>query len=165
MWGYHQNIEDYASKQWAGLVGDYYLRRWKLLSKYMLESIVRGTDLDFDGYEKERFVLESSWGEEHTKYPTSPIGNSIDVAYQMYEKYVTVEDSSFTYRALNNSVMEITDLGLYGYYIQAWTQDINQLRFICDVNPICVGFNSLAIAYNFTGTIAPTSGVTLYLKQ
>ena len=165
MWGYHQNIEDYASKQWAGLVGDYYLRRWKLLSKYMLESIVRGTDLDFDGYEKERFVLESSWGEEHTKYPTSPIGNSIDVAYQMYKKYVTVEDFSISYKVLNNTDMDLTELGLFGYNYQAWTQDINQLWFICDVNPICVGFNSLAIAYNFTGTIAPTSGVTLYLKQ
>ena len=55
-----KNIEDYASKKWAGLVGDYYMRRWKLLIDYMLNSIMKGIELDFDAYEKECFVLESS---------------------------------------------------------------------------------------------------------
>ena len=52
----------------------------------MLESIVKGTELDFDAYEKEQFSLESSWGQEHTKYPTKATGNSLDIAYELYNK-------------------------------------------------------------------------------
>ena len=45
MWGYQQNIEDYASKQWAGLVGDYYRKRWKLLITFILDLIMKDTEL------------------------------------------------------------------------------------------------------------------------
>jgi hypothetical protein len=30
LWGPDGNILDYASKQWAGLVGDYYASRWQV---------------------------------------------------------------------------------------------------------------------------------------
>ena len=164
MWGYQQNIEDYASKQWSGLVGDYYMRRWELLIFFMLDSIVKGTELDFDAYEKERFLLESSWGQEHTNYPTEATGNSLLVAYEMYNKYVSVQDPSVTYKVFPNSTMELSELGLFGYNYVAWTKNVNQLRFLCNINPTCVGFDSLGIGYNFTGPIGSASGVTLYLK-
>ena len=30
MWGPRENIDDYASKPWSGLVSDYYYKRWQL---------------------------------------------------------------------------------------------------------------------------------------
>ena len=165
MWGYDENIEDYASKQWAGLVGDYYMRRWELLITFMLESIMKGTELDFDVYEKKRFSLESSWGQEHTNYPTKPIGNSLDIAYEMYNKYVLVQDTSITYKVFYNTSMDVVGLGLFGYNIVSWTTDVNQLRFLCNINPTCVGFNSVGIGYNSTGPISYSWLITLYLKE
>ena len=165
MWGYQQNIEDYASKQWAGLVGDYYMRRWKLLIDYMLDSIMKGTKLDFDAYEKERFVLESSWGQEHNRYPTKATGNSLEVAYELYNKYVSVRHSSFTYKVLHDTTMELDGLGLYGYNYVSGTKNVNQMKFLCNINPTCVGFSSVGIGYNSTGPISHTSGLTLYLKE
>jgi len=41
MWG-KGNIEDYASKEWAGLVGDYYLTRWKMFTSYVLDVVQSG---------------------------------------------------------------------------------------------------------------------------
>ena len=165
MWGYQQNIEDYASKQWAGLVGDYYMRRWKLLIAFMLDSIMKGTELDFDTYEKERFLLESSWGQEHNSYPTKATGNSLQVAYELYNKYVSVRDSSFTYSVFPNTSMELDGLGLFGYNYVSWTTNVNQLKFLCNINPTCVGFNSVGIGYNSTGPITHSPTVTLYLKE
>ena len=114
MWGYQQNIEDYASKQWAGLVGDYYMRRWKLLIAFMMDSIMKGTELDFDAYERERFLLESSWNQEHTNYPTEATGNSLLIAYELYNKYVSVQDSSVTYKVFPNTSMETDGPSLFG---------------------------------------------------
>ena len=165
MWGYQQNIEDYASKQWGGLVGDYYMRRWKLLIEFMLDSIMKGTELDFDAYEKERFLLESSWGQEHTNYPTEATGNSLLIAYELYNKYVSVQDSSVTYKVFPNTSMELDGLGLFGYNYVAWTNNVNQLKFLCNINPTCVGFNSVGIGYNSTGPITSAWTVTLYLKE
>ena len=165
MWGYQQNIEDYASKQWAGLVGDYYQRRWTLLITFMLDSIMKDTKLDFDAYEKERFLLESSWGQEHNDYPTEATGNSLQVAHELYNKYVSVQDSSVIYKSFPNSTMEVDGLDLFGYNIVSWTTNVNQLRFLCNINPTCVGFNSIGMGYNSTGPITQLLTVTLYLKQ
>ena len=165
MWGYQQNIEDYASKQWAGLVGDYYQRRWKLLITFMLDSILKDTELDFDAYEKKRFLLESSWDQEHNDYPTKATGNSLQVAYELYNKYVSVQNSSVIYKSFPNSTMEVDGLGLFGYNFVSWTTDVNQLRFLCNINPTCVGFNSVGMGYNSTGPITQSWPITLYLKQ
>lgn len=166
MWGYQQNIEDYASKQWGGLVGDYYMRRWKLLIVFMLNSIIKGTELDFDAYEKERFLLESSWGQEHTNYPAEATGNSLLISYELYNKYINVQDSLVAYKVFPNTSMELVDgPGLFGYNYVSWTTNVNQLRFLCNINPTCVGFDSVGIGYNYTGPITSSWSVTLYLKE
>lgn len=38
LWGPRGEIEDYASKQWAGLLGTYYLRRWEKFVDYLVET-------------------------------------------------------------------------------------------------------------------------------
>ena len=46
-----------------------------------------------------------------------------------------------------------------------WTQDVDQLMFVCDVDPLCIGFNTngfLKVADEGRYTI---SGVDLYLKK
>ncbi|GJJ10855.1 hypothetical protein Clacol_005083 [Clathrus columnatus] len=35
LWGPNDEVDDYASKQWAGLVGTYYLPRWHLFAEYL----------------------------------------------------------------------------------------------------------------------------------
>ncbi|KIJ26773.1 glycoside hydrolase family 89 protein [Sphaerobolus stellatus SS14] len=43
LWGPTGQINDYASKQWAGLVGTYYLPRWQLFTTYLADIKKNGT--------------------------------------------------------------------------------------------------------------------------
>ena len=53
LWGPDGNINDYAAKNWAGLVGAYYSTRWQLFMDYVSESIESGLPIDMDSYEDE----------------------------------------------------------------------------------------------------------------
>lgn len=167
MWGYHENIEDYASKQWAGLVGDYYMRRWKLFTGLMQACLINGSHLDFNAYENERYVLENEWGMEHKEYRTKPEGKSLDIAFELYEKYISVQGSQVTYKEVEDSEFNVNGrhICLFGANYKPWTRNMNQLRYLCDINPTCVGFTSSGVVYNGTGTIIKSPTVTLYLKQ
>lgn len=167
MWGYHQNIEDYASKQWAGLVGDYYMKRWKLLGGLALACLINGSHLDFKAYENERFVLESEWGMENKKYPMAPTGKSLDIAFNLYEKYVLVQGSQMTYKELPDREFFMIDdyIFLFEADYKPWTRNMNQLMYLCNINPTCVGFTSTGVVYNGTSVIVRAPGVSLYLKQ
>jgi len=164
MWGYHENIEDYASKQWAGLVGDYYMRRWKLFSGLMLACLVNGSHLNFDTYENQRYSLEQEWGMEHTKYPTKPKGQLTEIVYDIYLRYISVQGSQITYKETQDSEMSGKYNYLFGASYKTWTKNVNQLRYLCDINPTCVGFTSTGVAYNATGTIIKSPSVILYTK-
>ncbi|KAK7695253.1 hypothetical protein QCA50_002443 [Cerrena zonata] len=37
LWGPDGEINDYASKQWAGLVGEYYVKRWEMFLDYLVD--------------------------------------------------------------------------------------------------------------------------------
>lgn len=43
LWGPDGEISDYASKQWAGLVGEYYMERWMAFVGYLEDSKTTGT--------------------------------------------------------------------------------------------------------------------------
>ena len=169
MWGYHENIEDYGSKQWAGLVGDYHMRRWKLFTGLMLACLTNGSHLDFDAYENERYALENEWGMERKEYRTKPTGNSLDIAFDLYEKYISVQGSQTTYKEVQNSEFDVSGqhICLFGddCNYKPWTRNMNQLMYLCDINPTCVGFTSSGMVYNGTASVIKSSSVTLYLKQ
>jgi alpha-N-acetylglucosaminidase len=46
LWGPTGEINDYASKQWGGLVGDYYAVRWGAFVEYLVASKQNGTSYD-----------------------------------------------------------------------------------------------------------------------
>ena len=167
MWGYHENIEDYASKQWAGLVGDYYMRRWKLFTEVTLACLTNGSHLDFNAYENERYALENAWGMEHKEYPAKPKGNSLDIAFDLYEKYISVQGSQTTYKEVQDSEFDVNGhyICLFGANYKPWTRNVNQLMYLCDINPTCVGFTSSGVVYNGTSSIIESPTVTLYWKQ
>ena len=53
---------------------------------------------------------------------------------------------------------------LFGEGKKPWTQYEGQLRFLCNVNPLCVGYTSEGFLKNSTVGIQPKAGVTVYLK-
>ena len=83
----HHSIGDYASKQWAGLMRDYYRPRWNVFLTAVCNSKRSDLPIDFaillDQYEK----MEQHWNMINNNYTTTSQGDSLDVAFELYHKY------------------------------------------------------------------------------
>lgn len=89
LWGPNGQILDYARKQWAGVMNDYYKPRWSLFVAKLLESLMTGNRFDQRKYEQEIFVAtEKPFGDARSSYPDRPVGDSIKIAKQLYKYYI-----------------------------------------------------------------------------
>jgi len=153
LWGPDGQINDYASKHWQGLVGDYYFGRWQLFSQYITKAITSGQPCDFNALGRDLFQFSTAWNHASNLYPTKPQNDTLVVSRALLSKY-TVSHSNYTIKPNTDIV---------GNLFQAWTRDINQLQMICDLDNTCIGFNSNGFLKNGTKTQTGTS-TTLYLK-
>ena len=175
MWGPDENINDYASKDWGGLIKDYHYKRWELYLLTILEAVKVGEDVNFITYSDKRKKLEWSWINQTSYYPTSPKGDSVILALSLVAKYSRTDD--FLNR--NYEVMENTDLAgnnLYGEVKNGfflWVKTANQLAFFCEINPKCGGFSILSyqtvvVEFKVKASDHKTvsiQGTTLYLRK
>lgn len=82
-WNPKENVEsgiwDYSNRTWSGLVGDYYLSRWRLF--FEMES-------DPQRFADEVLKLENRWiDDDTTVYPTQPTGNLIQICSDIQETF------------------------------------------------------------------------------
>lgn len=61
LWGPDGEIDDYASKQWAGLVGTYYLDRWQTFVWYLANITQNGTSYDSTALSDELLAIGEAW--------------------------------------------------------------------------------------------------------
>jgi len=94
-------IFDYASRQWAGLLGGFYLERWRKFfafldtqpPTYRDDQLPRGTnrpDNEANAFYREISRWEDNWCLGHETYPTEPRGDAIAVARALREKWSPV---------------------------------------------------------------------------
>ena len=84
-WGYgqaHLELNDYAHREWSGLIGSLYYDRWKIFIDDLSSQLKGQKHIEFD-YSK----LEEDWTKQTNKFPTQTTGNSIEMAKKMFEKY------------------------------------------------------------------------------
>ena len=139
MWGPHENIEDYAGKEWAGLVGTYYVGRWKLFVEAVSDSIKEKKPLNMTEYGDKRFLFEQSWDNQLTSYPSMPTGDTIEVANAILKKYFHDEPTENGYTVMVDRAVEGNEL--YGQPIALWANSTEQFMWFCDLNPDCAGFS------------------------
>ena len=88
LWGPDGNINDYARKAW-GLVQDYYLHRWKYFVELQIKSISDGKEFDSKAYEAAMLSFGQNWSNKTRPiFPTSAVGDTIDIASHLYSKWV-----------------------------------------------------------------------------
>jgi alpha-N-acetylglucosaminidase len=87
LWGATPAIDDYARKEWSGMLNGYYLERWdKFLS-------AAGKALeDKVPFDEERSVRElrrwtARWADQQETYPAQPTGDSVRIARRLWTKY------------------------------------------------------------------------------
>eukprot|EP01064_Diplonema_japonicum_P009889 TRINITY_DN17307_c0_g2_i1.p1 TRINITY_DN17307_c0_g2~~TRINITY_DN17307_c0_g2_i1.p1 ORF type:complete len:722 (+),score=146.96 TRINITY_DN17307_c0_g2_i1:36-2201(+) len=87
LWGPKGEITDYASKQWSGLVKDYYKPRWELYLSTCAQASASGSPFPASTYSTQARALEEAWQHGTQKYPTQPTGNPVTIATGIVNKY------------------------------------------------------------------------------
>jgi alpha-N-acetylglucosaminidase len=158
LWGPDGNINDYAAKQWSGLVSDYHATRWALYWQTMTDAITAETPPDWDAYTAAVIQLGRVWDAGTDVYPTTPVGDAVKIATNLLDKYAT-HAQDYTCHA---------GMGLPSaapVMWTAWTKDSSQLALLCDADPLCMGYSlpDGVLSSNVT-TMVPLTGGTVCQK-
>jgi len=78
---------DYSSKHWSGLIRDYYVPRASMLMEQALKDQAAGLALNQTKVARLHAELAYRWTTAETKYPMSPLGDSLTISRRMFEKY------------------------------------------------------------------------------
>lgn len=87
LWSGTWSINDYARKEWSGLLSAVHLRRWEMLLTHLRRALRTGSDFDAKAYLDDVWALDKSWTEGSESYPAHPTGDSILVARELLRKY------------------------------------------------------------------------------
>ena len=83
-------LHDYASKQWAGLFGDFYKGRWKIFLDEVGSCIENGTSFDTEACDRRIREWEWQWVNSTGGYVAAPYGDTIEIAEELYNKYINI---------------------------------------------------------------------------
>jgi len=100
-------LADYASKEWAGIVKEFYYPRWKIFVDRVVTAVQEGRSLDYKGYLADSLSVESAWQKEATclgggcflqeeavarkdrveKYSVDAVGDTIETAQDLWDRW------------------------------------------------------------------------------
>eukprot|EP01124_Arcella_intermedia_P007631 TRINITY_DN14704_c0_g1_i1.p1 TRINITY_DN14704_c0_g1~~TRINITY_DN14704_c0_g1_i1.p1 ORF type:complete len:811 (-),score=189.15 TRINITY_DN14704_c0_g1_i1:54-2486(-) len=155
LWGPHGEINDYASKPWAGLYGDYYYSRWEMFTTTLAHSLQYDVPFDSDKFKAAVFEYEWSWNNDRSKYTTIATNTTITTALIIRNIFAT---SSSNYQVIQDTDAPLNDI------IGALTTDVDQLKILCDLDSSCVGFNSNGWLKTNVSNREKSNGTFLYVK-
>jgi len=78
---------DYANRQWAGLVGKFYLPRWQTWLGALQSALAAGQAIDVDATRARIREADLAWTRRHDPYPVTPRGDVIEVSRRLLGKY------------------------------------------------------------------------------
>jgi alpha-N-acetylglucosaminidase len=86
-WGQTAALDDYARKEWSGMLDGYYLKRWQLFLRDFSKSLASNKPFDDNAFQSKVRKWTADWSDQRETYPTQPQGNSIAVARRLWAKY------------------------------------------------------------------------------
>eukprot|EP00943_MAST-04B_sp_MAST-4B-sp1_P003537 g3537.t1 len=84
------DINDYAAKHWSGLIKDYYAERVKRLTTAAVTELSAGRPWTDAKADKLEATLAYEWTTGTKRYPTTSVGDALEVSTSMHRKYATV---------------------------------------------------------------------------
>lgn len=81
------SLHDYAWKQWAGLLKDFYKPRWEKFFQYVIHTIQKREKFDQDKITNEIKNWEWKWVNSTNSFSSLPSGDPVSVSQKMYKKY------------------------------------------------------------------------------
>ncbi|MBU2903605.1 alpha-N-acetylglucosaminidase [Arenibacter algicola] len=86
LWGTN-NLNDYARKEWSGLISGYYQVRWKKFIDEIQKDLQGGKPYNETEFRKELMVWMDNWSNAGDIYPHEPQGESVVIAKKLWAKY------------------------------------------------------------------------------
>jgi alpha-N-acetylglucosaminidase len=81
-------LDDYANRQWNGLMGSYYIERWKEYIQRMDAALADGKPLDKPAYTDWRIAFEDRWvATTGQTFAATPQGDPSETAQRLLTKY------------------------------------------------------------------------------
>jgi len=128
----------------------------------MIQSVVSDVTAGEVFNEDKYSELVSEIGQEFCKstdaYPTVEIGMTRNVSFNLQGTYGNLYQSANKYHVSEGTDVEGNDI------ILAWTTNIHQLQYLCDVEPTCRGFTSQGYLKS-SNKISVNLNTTVYIKQ
>ncbi|WP_172840475.1 alpha-N-acetylglucosaminidase [Virgibacillus phasianinus] len=88
--GSEAGLQDYANREWQGLVGDYYYSRWKTYFDSLDKALRTGEEPKaIDWYE-----FGNNWAQQTNDYPLEPTGDIYELAQQVYDELASQQLAS-----------------------------------------------------------------------
>jgi alpha-N-acetylglucosaminidase len=87
LWGEGPMIDDYARKDWSGMLDGYYGKRWSLYLAQLARSLRENEPLDGDAFGKTLREWMVQWSDSRETYPTETRGDSVAVSKALWQKY------------------------------------------------------------------------------
>jgi len=88
-------LNEYACRQWSGLLTDFYKPRWKQFFAKATTALNEGKEMDKGAFVKEIKQWEWHWVNERKDYPVVAKGNSMDTIKILYKKYRAVLTAAY----------------------------------------------------------------------
>ena len=80
-------LNEYACKQWSGLLNDFYKPRWQQFFVKAEEALRSETDLDMNAFTNQIKEWEWQWVNKRKDYPVGTKGNPVTISKALYNKY------------------------------------------------------------------------------
>jgi alpha-N-acetylglucosaminidase len=87
LWGETPVIDDYAHKEWSGMISGFYLPRWEKALDRAKKDLREGRAFDAGAFDVEIRPWMRQWSSERDSYPDRPRGDSVEVARRLWKKY------------------------------------------------------------------------------
>ncbi|CAL1272694.1 unnamed protein product [Larinioides sclopetarius] len=95
LWGPAGELVDYANKQWAGLISNYYKKRWQFFFETLENCIVNRRPFKQADFNKAVYTeVEYKFDMGQEFYSSEPTGNPIEISKRLFEKYKQTDSES-----------------------------------------------------------------------
>jgi alpha-N-acetylglucosaminidase len=93
LWGQGPAIDDYARKEWSGMLNGYYRLRWQRYLSELETSLSDNESFDEENFQTKLRQWMGDWSDQRENHTILPQGDSIQVAQKLWIRYSRQLDS------------------------------------------------------------------------
>lgn len=88
-------LNEYACRQWSGLLNDFYKPRWQQFFAKTEQALSNQKDVNLGTFTDRLKDWEWKWVNERKDYPVTTKGNAVEISKKLYKKYNAVIKSAY----------------------------------------------------------------------